>query len=159
VSSLLPHPRLLRPLTSPDLPAPSADLCPLYQADSSLPHSLGHSATSPDIPNSVFSLHWFHPIFVLLSRSFHPSDFVSSFLDHDRPSPSSPMHSSMFVAIARPHSAFRSPLFMSRLVFNESLSLMAQLIFWLFHFSPGVDPDQRTSVGINLVTVLFLARS
>jgi hypothetical protein len=48
-----------------------------------------YSATFPDIADPVLYLYRFHPIFVLLSRPFHPPDFVNSFFDHDQPSTSS----------------------------------------------------------------------
>jgi hypothetical protein len=112
-----------RPLTfSPVQPT----FRPLRQTTSSFLHSPRHSA----IRSSIFSNLSQHfrsspgpslmsPIFVLFSRSFHLPDFSNSFLDHDRPSTGSPIHSSMFVVITWPHSAFQSPPFLNKLVFNR----------------------------------------
>jgi hypothetical protein len=71
-----------------------------------------YSATSPNIPDPAADLRRFQHMFVLLSRPFRPPDFVNSVLDHDRLSLwALPVHFSMFIDIARPHWALRSPPF------------------------------------------------
>jgi hypothetical protein len=79
-----------------------------------------HSASSPDISDPDLNLHRFHPIFTLLSRSFHPPDFVNSFRDHDRTS--TRPHSDAFFDVRWHCSAslgFRSAPFLNKLIFNR----------------------------------------
>jgi hypothetical protein len=150
-------------VSPPALDAPSADVPPATSTDlklSPFASTFRHqfSATSPDISDPVLDLHWFHPILVLLSRPFHPTDFVNSFLDRDRPSTSS---LDVFFDVSWYYSTLLgfpvSPL-LNKLVLNRVSASDVTLDFWMCHFSPGVDTDQRTSAAVNFLNVLFLTR-
>jgi hypothetical protein len=97
-----------------------------------------YSATDP-----VLDLGQFHPIFVPLSRPFHPFDFVNSFLDHDRPSTSSPDAFFDVCWYLLDLTRLSDSRYSSWNWFpTRSVSVTLHLTFWMFNFLPEVDGTQ-----------------
>jgi hypothetical protein len=151
------------PPSSSPVPPPALDVSPAMSGDlESFPCASTFRDPAVDIPQA-------RPIFPSPSSTFihfTPSSFC--FLDYSiRPISSihfsvmvdllraGRMHSSMSVDIARHHSAFRSLSFLNKCVFNRVNVPHVTIDFLNVSFSPGVDVDQRMSVGVNFLNVLF----